>query len=92
MDRERCAALYNAILEHGWLICGRSTDDFHHESQTWATITEPIRKKSGRAIGYLWGVVRFGESEKASWPERFPLDLLQKLAVDPKPRHQHEGA
>lgn len=34
MDSERCAALHNAIYEHGWIASGRSVEGFHSETQT----------------------------------------------------------
>lgn len=35
MDSDRCAALHNAILEHGWTASGRTTEDFLSHTRTW---------------------------------------------------------
>ncbi|KAK5113993.1 hypothetical protein LTR62_003116 [Meristemomyces frigidus] len=35
MDYERCAALHNAIYEHGWIGSGRTAADFLAESRLW---------------------------------------------------------
>ncbi|KAK4543619.1 hypothetical protein LTR36_005264 [Oleoguttula mirabilis] len=35
MDHERCAALHNAIFQHGWVSSGRDVDDFVSQSRPW---------------------------------------------------------
>jgi len=35
MDYERCAALHNAILKHGWVRSGRGANDFDQQSRPW---------------------------------------------------------
>lgn len=37
MDTDRCVALHNAILEHGWIASGRSAADFEANTRTWWT-------------------------------------------------------
>lgn len=34
MDSERCAALHNAILEHGWINSGRTAEAFQDQTET----------------------------------------------------------
>lgn len=35
MDSDRCVALHNAILEHGWLESGRTAETFATSTRTW---------------------------------------------------------
>ena len=35
MDYERCVALHNAILKHGWTQSGRRADDFEAQARPW---------------------------------------------------------
>jgi len=34
MDSERCAALHNAIFEHGWINSGRTAESFQDHTET----------------------------------------------------------
>jgi hypothetical protein len=46
MDSARCAALHNAILEHGWTTSGRTTEDFWENTRTWWEIHEQAPETS----------------------------------------------
>ncbi|KAK5123118.1 hypothetical protein LTR85_003316 [Meristemomyces frigidus] len=47
MDSERCAALHNAIFEHGWISSGRAADAFTTQSRPWLELNPQAAQNAG---------------------------------------------
>lgn len=45
MDSERCAALHNAIFEHGWIHSGRTAESFQDQTETMLEHLDPEERE-----------------------------------------------
>ncbi|KAK5677615.1 hypothetical protein LTS10_010189 [Elasticomyces elasticus] len=88
MDSERCAALHNAIYEHGWINAGRSAESFLDQTTTlWDNLNNETRGKLHLSLQAFLREARTSNDQHMNFFYNFhgPIVIVDKEWYDPDP-------